>query len=65
MAGYYVYILGDDDHIVDRVEVITADDEEAKRLARQLVADRAIELWQEARKIARFEPQHSLRLRVR
>jgi hypothetical protein len=32
-------------------------DEEAKRLAEQLVDGHAIELWQEARMVARFEPK--------
>ena len=33
------------------------DDEEAKRVSRQMVDGHAIELWQEARKIALFEPE--------
>ena len=57
MAGYYAYIIGDDDHIVDRVEIVGQDDEEAKRLAEQLVDGHAVELWQEARMIARLDPE--------
>jgi hypothetical protein len=56
MAGYYAYIIGPDDHITGRVEIICPNDQEAKRLAKQLVDGHAIELWQEARKIERFEP---------
>jgi hypothetical protein len=57
MAGYYAYIIGDDDHITGRVQVICTNDDEAKRLAKQLVDGHAIELWQEARMIERFEPK--------
>jgi hypothetical protein len=33
------------------------DDEETKRVAKQMVDGHAIELWQEAREIATFEPE--------
>jgi hypothetical protein len=33
------------------------DDEEAKRVSKQMVDGHAIELWQEARRIALFEPE--------
>jgi hypothetical protein len=54
MTGYYAYILGDDGHIVNRVDVLCDDDEEVKRCAQQLVDGG---LWQEARKVASFEPE--------
>jgi hypothetical protein len=57
MNGYYAYVIGEDGHITNRVEVICDDDEEAKRRARQMVDGHAIELWQGARKIATFEPK--------
>jgi hypothetical protein len=57
MVGYYAYIIGDDDHVAGRVQVICRNDDEAKRLAKQLVDGHAIELWQEARMIERFEPK--------
>jgi hypothetical protein len=57
MAGYYAYIIGDDGHITHRVPIICADDEEAKRRAKRLVDGHAVELWQQARKIERFEPK--------
>jgi hypothetical protein len=56
MPGYYIYTLGDDGHVRGRVTVICGDDEEAKRRAEQLVDGHAVELWQEARKIAEFHP---------
>jgi hypothetical protein len=56
MNGYYAFVIGDDGHITQRFEIICEDDEEAKRRARQMVDDHAIELWQEARMISRLEP---------
>jgi hypothetical protein len=57
MRGYYAYIIGGDGHIMGRVQVVCDDDTEAKRLAKQLVDGHAVELWQEARIIERFEPE--------
>jgi hypothetical protein len=39
-----------------RVALVCDDDEEAKRVTEQLVDGHAIELWQQARKVATFEP---------
>lgn len=57
MHGYRAYIIGPDGHIKDRVEFFAESDNEAKLRAGQLVDGHAVELWDEARKIARFEPQ--------
>ena len=57
MAGYYAYVLGDDGHVENRVDIVCDDDEEAKRCARKLVDGHAVELWQEARKVAAFKPE--------
>ena len=59
MAGYYAYIFDDKDHIKGRVEIITDTDTEARRLAKQLVDGHAVELWEESRKVERFEPDRS------
>jgi len=56
-GGYYAYIIGDEGHIRHRVAVKCSDDTEAKRLAQQLVDGHAVELWQEARMVERFEPE--------
>ena len=57
MNSYYAYIIGSDEHIANRIEIHCEDDEEAKCCAKQLVdIGHTIELWQEARMIARFEP---------
>jgi hypothetical protein len=57
MSGYYAYFTGDDGHITSRVTIFAANDEEAKELAKQLVDGHAVELWQEGRKIAAFDPE--------
>ena len=57
MLGYYAYFIADDGRISKRVAIVSDDDEEAKRFARQLVDGHAIELWHEARKIATFEAE--------
>ncbi|MGE9008173.1 hypothetical protein ACO2JO_06300 [Leptospira interrogans] len=55
--GYYAYVIGEDGHIQKRVVVHCDNDEEAMRRAEQLVDGHAIELWQEARKVATFQPK--------
>ena len=55
MGGYYAYIIGDDGHIRNRVEIICDDDEDAKRCAKRLVDGHDVELWLEARKVATFK----------
>ena len=57
MSGYYAYFTGDDGHITSRVTVLAVNDEEAKRLAKQSVDGHAVELWQEGRQIAIFNPE--------
>jgi hypothetical protein len=57
MPGYYVYIMGEDGHVKGRRSIMCKDDETAKEQARQFVDGHAIELWQEARRIATFAPE--------
>jgi hypothetical protein len=57
MTGYYAYIIADDGHIKDRLVIVCDDEKEAKHRAKQLVDGHAVELWQEARKVERFEPK--------
>jgi hypothetical protein len=52
--GYYAYIVGEDGHVQNRVEIRCDNDQEARRGAQQLVDDSDVELWQEARFIATF-----------
>ena len=57
MSGYYVYVIGPDGHIRHRISIVCDDDDEAKRQAEKMVNGHAVELWQQARWIALFEPQ--------
>ena len=55
MSDYRVYLLSDDDHVVDRIELDVADDNAAIEHAKQYIDGRDIELWQRDRRIARFD----------
>jgi hypothetical protein len=52
MPEYRAYLVGPDDHILQCVEMVCADDAAAKEQAKTLADGYDIELWQEARKIA-------------
>ena len=54
MAEYRAYLIGDDGHFYDAVPLICADDAEAIEMAKKLVIDRDVELWQLDRKIGTF-----------
>ena len=60
-VGYCAYVFDHDGHIVQRIEVLCDDDEEAKRRAEQLVDGHAIKLWQEARPAASSQPKKQRR----
>ncbi|MGH6713907.1 MAG: hypothetical protein ACREEK_33760 [Bradyrhizobium sp.] len=53
--GYYAYVIGGDGHVQNRIEVLCGNDDEAKRCAEKLADGHAVELWQEARRIAIFQ----------
>jgi hypothetical protein len=57
MDGYCAYVMGADDHIINRVDIRCSDEEEARRLAKVVVDGHAVELWQAGRFIERFEPE--------
>jgi hypothetical protein len=52
---YRVYVIGSDGHILDRIDLVCADDDAAKERAKQLVDGRDVELWQLGRMIAQFK----------
>ena len=58
MPGYYAYIIGKDGHVKGRQVIFCDDEKEAKSRAKQLVDGNAIELWEEGRRVERFEPEH-------
>jgi hypothetical protein len=57
MEEYRAYVLGEDGHITNRVDIRCSDEIEARRLAKVAVDGHAVELWQFDRFIERFEPE--------
>jgi hypothetical protein len=55
---YRAYIMGADGHILNRIDLLCADDDEAKERAKQLVDGYDVELWQLGRQIAEFKARH-------
>jgi hypothetical protein len=55
---YRVYVIGPDGHILERIDLVCADDDAAKELAKRLVDGHDIELWQLGRQIAEFKALH-------
>jgi hypothetical protein len=56
MDGYRAFIIGPSGHIVNRVDIMTDDEAEARRLAVRVDERSPVELWQGATMIERFEP---------
>ena len=56
MQGYRAYIIGENGHVENRVDLQCEDEAEARRLAKQLVDGHDVELWQLDRKIETFRP---------
>jgi hypothetical protein len=55
MLHYRAYIVGEDGHFQNAIDLMCAEDAEAIERARQLVDGHGVELWQGARMIGRFE----------
>lgn len=56
MQEYRAYVIGQDGHVIGRIDLQCADESEARRLAKSAVDGHAVELWQRDRFIERFEP---------
>jgi hypothetical protein len=54
MQEYYAYVIGPDGHIIQRIDLICANDEAARERAKQLVDGHNVELWRLDRKVATF-----------
>jgi hypothetical protein len=54
--GYRAFIIGPDGHVIGRIDIGCADENEARRHAKAAVDGHAVELWQLDRCIVRFEP---------
>jgi len=57
MEEYRAYIIGRLGHIINRVDILCSDENEARQLAKRVVDVHAVELWQAGRFIERFEPE--------
>jgi hypothetical protein len=55
MSNYRVYVIGEDNRIVERIELNCANDSAAIEYAKQYINRKDIELWQRDRRIARFD----------
>ena len=55
MPCYYAYLIDADGRIAKREAIVCDDEEQAKRVTKQITFNHAIELWQEARMIATFD----------
>ena len=55
MGDYRIYILANDDEVTKRVYIECADDDAAIEAARQYIKGRDVEVWQENRRILRFD----------
>jgi hypothetical protein len=66
VPDYRAFVIGPDDHVIDRHDLTANDDEAAKKRVQEL-AELAegydIELWHLDRKIARFKAKHPPRPR--
>jgi hypothetical protein len=56
MRDYRAYFIGPDGSITGRVDLVCADDDDARERAKQLVSSQPVELWEMERLIERFEP---------
>ena len=56
MREYKAYFIGPDGRIAGRVDLVCADDDEARERAKDLADSQPVELWQLDRMIERFEP---------
>jgi hypothetical protein len=56
MKRYRAFVLSFEGSVVSVVELDCADDAEAMMRAKALVENRPVELWEGARRIARFNP---------
>jgi hypothetical protein len=58
MQEYSAYIIGQDGHIQQRIDLRCADENAAKEQARKLANGHDVELWQRDRQIATFTSKH-------
>ncbi|MHC2622899.1 hypothetical protein ACVIW2_004931 [Bradyrhizobium huanghuaihaiense] len=57
MKTYRAFVLTFGGQIIQSVDLVCATEENARTLAERLAEDNPVELWDGARRIARFEPK--------
>jgi len=55
MAHYRAYLVGHDSYFIKAIDLICDDDDAAKKCAERMVDGHDVELWEHARRIAKFE----------
>jgi hypothetical protein len=55
MAHYRAYLVGHDSYFIKAVDMDCEDDDDARKRAQKMVDGHDVELWQHARRIAKFE----------
>lgn len=56
MEQYRAYLIGPDAQITQRIDLLCADETDARQRARDLAKYHAVELWDDYRLIATFVP---------
>ena len=54
---YRAYEIGPDSHVITRIDLVCADEEDAKIRAQHLAKRHLVELWQGKRPVGRFQPK--------
>jgi hypothetical protein len=55
MQEYHAYVIGPDGHILQRIDLLCANDDAAKERASALVDGHDVELWQGERQVETFK----------
>ena len=55
MSHYRAYLIARDGHHIKAVDLDCVDDDAAKKRAEQMVDGHNVELWEHARRIAKFD----------
>jgi hypothetical protein len=58
MKEYRVFVLTFEGNVIQTIALFCASEDAAKLRAQQLVESHPVELWEEPRRLARFEPKH-------
>lgn len=56
MREFRAYVLDGEGHITHRIDIEVQDEAEARERAKSLVDGHAVELWEGATRLDRFEP---------